>query len=216
MANLYQNPAFVDGMSPPLSAQNMNNLANCAATNQSYDIAITAAAASWNNTQSQTITAMGVKTTTEGILVIARGATEAQANAAQRAVIRVTAQSANSVTLRCYGSKPTVDIPLVIKVMADGTMNTGTIISAISGGSHETEYTVTLAAADWSNFEQTVSVADVTADNRVEVSPGGNLANYTAYVENFIVCTAQAEGTLTFTCASVPSGDITVNVVVCS
>jgi hypothetical protein len=216
MPNLYINPQFVNGSSPPLSAQNMNNLANCAQANQSYDIAITATASAWNSSNTQTITATGVKSTTEGILVIARTATEAQANAAQRASIRVTAQANNSITIRAYGSKPTVDIPLVIKVMSDGSMNTGAIISAISGGKHETEYTVTLSSSGWNNLQQTVSVADVTASNRVEVSPGGDFDNYTAYVENFIVCTAQASGTLTFTCASVPSTNITVNVVVCS
>ena len=69
----------------------------------------------------------------------------------------------------------------------------------------------TLAVADWSNNTQTVNVTGVTATNTVFVSPAP--ASAADYASAGIVCTAQGAGTLTFTCATVPSNDITVNVV---
>lgn len=71
--------------------------------------------------------------------------------------------------------------------------------------------TVTLAVADWSSNTQTVSVTGMTADGVVMVSP--TPANQSAYTDAGILCTAQAAGSLTFTCDTVPSADITVTVV---
>ena len=69
----------------------------------------------------------------------------------------------------------------------------------------------TLAVADWSNNTQTVNVTGVTATNTVFVSPAP--ASAADYASAGIVCTAQGAGTLTFTCTTVPSNAITVNVV---
>lgn len=71
---------------------------------------------------------------------------------------------------------------------------------------------VTLAAASWSNKAQTVSVTGVTADNNVLVAAAP--ASRTAWNDAEVYCSAQAAGTLTFACGSVPSADITVNVVI--
>lgn len=68
-----------------------------------------------------------------------------------------------------------------------------------------------LLAANWSSNIQTVSVTGVTANNVVMVSPSPVSA--TEYAQCGILCTAQAAGTLTFTCTSVPTNDLTVNVV---
>ena len=70
----------------------------------------------------------------------------------------------------------------------------------------------TLLAASWNSNTQTVNVTGVTASNIVFVSPAP--ASASDYAAAGIVCTAQASGTLTFTCATVPSNDITVNVVI--
>lgn len=70
----------------------------------------------------------------------------------------------------------------------------------------------TLAVADWSSNTQTVSVTGVTASNIVIVSPAP--ASATDYAAAGIVCTAQGAGTLTFTCTTVPSNAITVNVII--
>lgn len=215
MANLYTNPNFRDGMSPPLSAQNMNNLANAAATNQTYDIAITASASAWSSSGTITITATGLTSVTEGVLLVAKGASTAQLNAAQMAHIIVTAQSSNSITLKANGTIPTINIPFVIRVMSSGLMNAGSVIGAITGGRYEIEQQITLTTSGWnSSNTQIVSVTGVTTSNRVEISPAPTTANYKAFVESFVVCTAQANGSLTFTCESIPSTNITVNVVI--
>lgn len=71
--------------------------------------------------------------------------------------------------------------------------------------------TITLAAADWSSNSQTVSVTGMTATGIVMVSPDPtDQADYTAAG---IICSAQAAGTLTFTCDSTPANDIDVVVV---
>ena len=89
-------------------------------------------------------------------------------------------------------------------------MTDGTTASWVDIGS--TPQTMpTLVAANWSSNTQTVNVTGVTATNVVMVSPAP--VNATEYAQCGILCTAQANGTLTFTCTSVPSNDITVNVV---
>ena len=70
----------------------------------------------------------------------------------------------------------------------------------------------TLLAASWSSNAQTVNVTGVTANNIVFVSPAP--ASATEYGQCGIVCTAQGSGTLTFECDSVPTNDLTVNVVI--
>lgn len=69
-----------------------------------------------------------------------------------------------------------------------------------------------LTVADWSSNTQTVNVTGVTASNIVFVSPAP--ASAADYAAAGIVCTAQGAGTLTFTCTTVPSNAITVNVVI--
>ena len=71
---------------------------------------------------------------------------------------------------------------------------------------------VTLAADGWTNNQQTIAVTGVTAGNTVIPAPAP--ASFRAYTENGLYCSAQAEGTLTFICDSVPSEAITVNVAV--
>lgn len=71
--------------------------------------------------------------------------------------------------------------------------------------------TITLAAADWSSNTQTVSVTGMTATGVVMVSP--DPTDQSAYTSAGIICSAQAAGTLTFTCSTTPSADLSVNVV---
>lgn len=72
--------------------------------------------------------------------------------------------------------------------------------------------TATLATASWSSNAQTVSVSGVTASNTVIVGPSP--ASYSTYGESNVRCTAQASGTLTFTCDSTPTSALTVNVII--
>ena len=71
--------------------------------------------------------------------------------------------------------------------------------------------TVTLTSSGWSDKTQTVSIEGITADNIVWVSPAPS--THTAYTEANIRATAQAEGSLTFTCDEVPSSNVVAQVV---
>ena len=86
---------------------------------------------------------------------------------------------------------------------ADGTIPTARLTKVNS--------TITLTSADWSSNTQTVSVTGVTSTGIIFVSP--DPTDQSAYTSAGILCTAQAAGTLTFTCDTVPSGDLSVNVV---
>lgn len=71
--------------------------------------------------------------------------------------------------------------------------------------------TVSLSASSWtSSLTQTVSCAIVTASNIVWVAPAGNVESYG---RAGVYASAQADGTLTFTCSSTPSDTYTVNIV---
>lgn len=211
MANLYQNPQFVNNSAPALNAANMNALADAAAANQSYSIPVTIPASGWSG-NAITITATGVTNTTEGFLVLAQNASASQAQMAGRAYLRVTGQSGNSITIAADGLVPTESIPCVIKVVSSGAMNAGSITSAITNTKNYITTTVTLTSGGWSNNTQTVSVAGVSSSSLVEVSPAPT--SFDNYVNAGILCTAQGAGTLTFTCKTVPANNITVNVVI--
>lgn len=103
--------------------------------------------------------------------------------------------------------------------VADGSyIPTVTISSGVATRSWTAPYsgpantTVTLAVADWSSNAQTVSVQGVSSSNTVLVAPAPS--SNADYVSAGILCTAQATNSLTFTCQTVPSNAITVNVVI--
>lgn len=73
---------------------------------------------------------------------------------------------------------------------------------------HITLTTVTLTVSGWLSYNQTVTVNGVTASNLVTVSVSDNIYG--------IVCTAQATNKLTFTCETVPTANVTVNVAILS
>jgi len=69
-----------------------------------------------------------------------------------------------------------------------------------------------LTVVGWSSNTQTVTVTGVTASNTVFVSPAP--ASASDYASAGIICTAQGTDSLTFTCTTVPSNAITVNVII--
>ena len=71
---------------------------------------------------------------------------------------------------------------------------------------------VTLAAANWSSNTITVSATWVTASNTVIVSPAPS--SFSAYTSGVVYCSAQASDSLTFSCTTEPTSDITVNVLI--
>lgn len=80
------------------------------------------------------------------------------------------------------------------------------------GAAVKTNKTATLAVADWSSNTQTVTVSGVTATNTIFVAPAPTSASDYSSAE--ILCTAQAANSLTFTCVTVPSNAISVNIVI--
>ena len=71
---------------------------------------------------------------------------------------------------------------------------------------------ILLSANGWSENSQTVSVAGVTNNSVVFVSPYPTYQD--AYTNAGIKCTEQSTGTLTFTCKLVPTQGIHVSVVI--
>lgn len=76
-----------------------------------------------------------------------------------------------------------------------------------------TAVTVTLLASNWDDttLTQTVGATNVTASNIVWVSPAP--ASFDAYGKAGIRATAQSQGNIAFTCAKIPTENITVEVV---
>ena len=69
-----------------------------------------------------------------------------------------------------------------------------------------------LVSGSWSNGNQRIAVAGVTANNNVFVSPDAD--SYDEYASCGVRCVSQTAGYLTFYCESEPSVNITVNVLV--
>lgn len=72
--------------------------------------------------------------------------------------------------------------------------------------------TLTVAGWDSSTKTQTCTVSNVTSFNIVIVAPSPDSQD--AYTKAGVKCTAQAENSLTFTCKSVPTEALTVNIVI--
>lgn len=70
---------------------------------------------------------------------------------------------------------------------------------------------VTLPASDWSSLKTiTVAVEGVTDNTPIFVVPYASLENIKAYGESYIYASETGNGTVTFTCETVPSVDIDV------
>ena len=74
---------------------------------------------------------------------------------------------------------------------------------------------VTLTVAGWSNSTQTVSVPGVSANEGDQlITPVPAIASQSAYYDAGTRATGQAANSLTFTANTVPTGDLSVYVVV--
>lgn len=75
--------------------------------------------------------------------------------------------------------------------------------------------TATLTTSGWSSNTQTVTVSGVSATETAQlITPTPAIASQTAYYEAGIMCTGQAANSLTFTCQTVPTSNLTVYVVI--
>ena len=99
--------------------------------------------------------------------------------------------------------QPYATVKKIIKAVPD---------TPASGGIGLSTTTVSLGTTGWSNNSKTVNVTGVTSSNTVIISPAP--ADSDAWAEADIVCTAQGSGTLTFGCDTVPSTNLTANVLI--
>ena len=75
--------------------------------------------------------------------------------------------------------------------------------------------TITLTTSGWSSNTQTVTVSGVSATETAQlITPTPAIASQSAYYEAGIMCTGQAANSLTFTCQTVPTSNLTVYVVI--
>lgn len=73
---------------------------------------------------------------------------------------------------------------------------------------------ITLPASGWSDSTQTVTVSGVLADETAQlIQPMPTIASQGAYMAAGIYCSGQAANSLTFTCQTVPTADLTVYIV---
>ena len=88
------------------------------------------------------------------------------------------------------------------------------IVEGVLNGKQEKHKTnaVQLAANGWANNQQTVSLNGMTANTTIIVAAAPE--NYEAYSKAGVYCSAQAVGSLTFTCKSVPDTDLNANVMI--
>lgn len=78
-----------------------------------------------------------------------------------------------------------------------------------------TSVTVTLTTSGWSSNTQTVTVSGVSATETAQlITPTPAIASQSAYYEAGIMCTNQGTNSLTFTCQTVPTSNLTVYVVI--
>lgn len=76
-------------------------------------------------------------------------------------------------------------------------------------------YPITLVASAWSSNSQTITVPGVLADETKQlIQPVPAIASQAAYLAAGVLCTGQAADSLTFTCQTVPTGNLTVYVAI--
>ena len=74
--------------------------------------------------------------------------------------------------------------------------------------------TVTLYSSGWSSNSQTVTVNGVLADETKQlIQPMPAMASQSAYYGAGVLCSGQAANSLTFTCQTIPTADLTVYIV---
>lgn len=78
-----------------------------------------------------------------------------------------------------------------------------------------TSVAITLSSSGWSSNTQTVTVSGVVASETAQlITPTPAIASQSAYYEAGIMCTNQGTNSLTFTCQTVPTSNLTVYVVI--
>jgi len=95
--------------------------------------------------------------------------------------------------------------------LASAVQNT---LDAVAGKTTHSTVTVTLSSSSWSDYQQTVTATGVTASNTVIATSGTDDTSHNAWSNCDIRAISQASNSLTFKCRSVPTDNVTVNVLI--
>ncbi len=121
----------------------------------------------------------------------------------------------NSIVIGSGGPTFSVSANNVVEVEFEPTTANGVVNKAYVDSKFPTSVTVTLTASGWSSNTQTVTVSGVVASETAQlITPTPAIASQSAYYEAGIMCTGQAANSLTFTCQTVPTSNLTVYVVI--
>ena len=126
------------------------------------------------------------------------------------------AQAASGGGVLSVNGKTPNDSGTVTLVAGDINTSSGDSVEAAlnNKAGKSTGVSVNLPASGWdSNAKtQTVSVSGVTATANCIITAAPD--SYMAYAETGVSCTAQGTGTLTFSCETVPTADVSANVLI--
>lgn len=119
------------------------------------------------------------------------------------------------ITPTLIGAQPQITIDGLLK--GDGN---GNITAAEKGTDYLTTagraVTVTIRAANWNSTAKSVTAvcSGVTADSNIIVTPSAG--SFEAYCQAGVRCTSATTNTLAFKCSTVPTVNLTVNVLILS
>lgn len=104
---------------------------------------------------------------------------------------------------------------VAITGLLDPVYNADAANKAYVDSKSPTSVAITLSSSSWSSNTQTVTVSGVSATETEQlITPTPAIASQSAYYEAGIMCTGQAANSLTFTCQTVPTSNLTVYVVI--
>lgn len=137
-------------------------------------------------------------------------------------------EESNSITIGSGGPAFSVSATNNVEVYSEPTTANGVANKAYVDSKSPTSVAITLTADGWTNtmapvepgeetlgHQQTVTVSGVSASETAQlITPTPAIASQSAYYEAGIMCTGQAANSLTFTCQTVPTSNLTVYVVI--
>lgn len=153
----------------------------------------------------------GVEVADDGTISVASGLTQEQADERYLQLSGGDAMITGDVTFK-YGADFDGS-----KITSVGTPVNGSdgANKAYVDSKSSTSVTITLTTSGWSSNTQTVTVSGVSASETAQlITPTPAIASQSAYYEAGIMCTGQAANSLTFTCQTVPTSNLTVYVVI--
>lgn len=134
----------------------------------------------------------------------------------------------SSIAIGSGGPAFSVSATNNVEVYSDPTTAHGVANKSYVDSKSPTSVAITLTADGWTNtmapvepvgdtlgHQQTVTVSGVSATETAQlITPTPAIASQSAYYEAGIMCTGQAANSLTFTCQTVPTSNLTVYVVI--